>query len=66
MRLRYETRSGRTALFQVKQADGTALCRISHEMPVREKGAKADGHEWIHVDCDGAERFAGAQANAEP
>ncbi|WPG34976.1 fimbria/pilus outer membrane usher protein [Variovorax sp. EBFNA2] len=101
--LKYETKSGRTALFQVKQADGSALpfgatvldekqepigvvgqgskfiarglqdkgqltvmaaeggaamCRISYEMPVREKGAKADGYERVEASCDLVNRAA--------
>ena len=95
--LRYETKSGRSALFLVKQADGAALpfgatvldekqqpigvvgqgskfiarglrdkgqltvaageggaalCRVSYEMPVREKDSKADGYEQIEANCE--------------
>ncbi|MES2250253.1 MAG: fimbria/pilus outer membrane usher protein [Pseudomonadota bacterium] len=101
--LKYETKSGRAALFQARQADGTplpfgatvldekqepigivgqgskfiarglqdkglltvkageggaALCRIAYEMPVREKGGKADGYEQMDVQCESAERIA--------
>ncbi|MDZ4361104.1 MAG: fimbria/pilus outer membrane usher protein, partial [Variovorax sp.] len=95
--LKYETKSGRAALFQARQADGTALpfgaqvldekqepigvvgqgskfiarglqdkgqltvtageggatlCRISYEMPARERGHEAGGYELIAVDCN--------------
>lgn len=97
--LKYETKSGPSALFQARRADGTALpfgatvvdekqeligmvgqaskfiarglqdkgqltvtlgedaavlCRIDYEMPVREKGRKADGYELMDVNCDPA------------
>ncbi|MDP9919368.1 DNA-binding response OmpR family regulator [Variovorax boronicumulans] len=94
-------KSGRAALFQAKQADGTplpfgatvldekqepigivgqgskfiarglqdkglltvkageggaALCRIAYEMPVQEKGGKADGYVQVEANCDGVVR----------
>ncbi|WP_180838989.1 fimbria/pilus outer membrane usher protein [Variovorax sp. RO1] len=97
--LKYETKSGPSALFQARRADGTALpfgatvvdekqeligmvgqaskfiarglqdkgqltvtlgedaavlCRIDYEMPVREKGRKADGYKLMDVNCDPA------------